>query len=335
MATRDTTKSTTPGAFTGDDFLDEVAANTKTLYDAAHFPLTSVGGTANAVTAVLDPDFDADGLVDGMLFSLTWATANTGGMTLAINGGAAVPVLDAEGGALIAGAVASGLRSLVEYVGGNFRVLSPLLAGAAAGAWSYYIAITASQTWSKPAWLEDDQIITVEMWGGGAGGGNSALRGGGGGGGYVRRQFRAADVPSSVSISIGAGGAIGAQGGNTTFGALLTAYGGGTSTSDKGGAGASPWAKGANDSTSSAAADPATLWHGGNGAQYLAGNATGGRAIFGGGGGAAVASGGGQTGAGVSIFGGNGGAVDTPGSAPGGGGGKQAVGARGEVRIWI
>lgn len=335
MATRDTTKSTTPGAFTGDGFLDEVAGNTKTLYDAAHFPLTSVGGTTNAVTAVLDPDFDADGLVDGMLFSLTWGAANTGGVTLAINGGAAVPVLDAEGGALIAGAVSSGLRSLVEYVGGNFRVLSSLLAGAAAGAGSSYIAITASQTWNKPAGLEDDQIITVEMWGGGGGGGNSALRGGGGGGGYVRRQFRAADVPSSVSISVGAGGALGASGGNTTFGALLTAYGGGASTSDKGGAGASPWSKGGNDVTASSAADPATLWHGGNGAQYLAGNATGGRAIFGGGGGAAVASGGGQTGAGVSIFGGNGGAVDTPGSAPGGGGGKQAVGARGEVRIWI
>ena len=89
MATRQTYSSASPPPVTGPNFADNVAAHFKRLYDAAAFPLTAVGGTANAVTATLDPVLDGSGLVNGMRFGITWGTTNTGAMTLAINGGSA------------------------------------------------------------------------------------------------------------------------------------------------------------------------------------------------------------------------------------------------------
>ena len=103
---------------------------------------------------------------------------------------------------------------------------------------------TASGTWTKPSGAT---FVMVEAWGAGGGGG-SGRRGssathrcpgiGGGGGAYVQRLFRAADLGSTVTVTIGAGGTGGAAvtanntdgnpgntGGNTTFGSFLTAYG--------------------------------------------------------------------------------------------------------------
>ena len=92
----------------------------KELYDAAASPLTSIGGTANAVTATLDPALDGDGLVVGMGFTLTWGAENTAGVTLAINGGTPAAVLNADGSALSAG----GWSLLVSVTG---MILSQIL----------------------------------------------------------------------------------------------------------------------------------------------------------------------------------------------------------------
>lgn len=119
---------------------------------------------------------------------------------------------------------------------------------------------TASGTWNKPS---GSQFIMVEAWGGG-GGGASGRRGanaggtfngggtGGGGGAYVRQIYKAADLPSTISVTIGAGGgggaaitvdntngANGTTGGNSTFGTLITARGGGNGlfTTSTGGTG--------------------------------------------------------------------------------------------------
>ena len=336
MADRTTYKSTSPGALTGDGLLDNIAAHIGTLYDNAAIKLTSVGGTANAVTATLDPVLDVGGLKDGMKFTLTWAAANTGGVTLKINTGGAVAVLDKQGNALVAGAVASGLRSLIEYVGGSFRLLSAPLAGVGAGGGTRFRWLfTASGTWAKPSGLSDDTLVFAQVWAAGGGGQNTA-GGGGGGGAYKQGWFRLGDLPSSVAVTVGAGGPAQTAGGSSSFGTLITAYGGGSggNASGYGGGGGGLYAtggSGVNTGAAPAATDP---WGGGGGAAQP--GRDGGAAVYGGGGGGSS----GGTSGGQSQFGGNGGGNNTAGSAPGGGGGGSGsgsggAGARGEVRIWI
>lgn len=341
MVSRTTYSDLSTPPLTGLDLMDEYAERFKTLFDASALPLTSVGGTGNAVTATLDPALDGGGLVDGMKFEITWGASNTAGVTLALNGAAAVPVLDPAGSALVASAIGSGLRSLLEYIGGAFRILSPLLTSLGGGSSRYYWQFTATGTWNKPSGLDDDTMVFVEAWGGGGGGSSGANQGGGGGGGWLGSWFRLADLPSSVSVTVGAGGAIAGNGGNSSFGTLLTSYGGlGTGNSDggRGGSAASGGLFGAGPGgTGGAAGSPASTENGGGGGgsgQGVGTGGNGGQALRGGGGGGGRGPSGTGHG-GASVFGGNGGPQDTAGSIPGGGGGRNAVGARGEVRVWI
>lgn len=354
MASRETFSDLTPPPLPGggpSGLLRQYSERFKTLFDASALPLTAVGGTADAVTATLDPPLGTGGLVDGMKFEITWAATNTAGVTLALNGGSAVSVLNAAGLALSAGEIGLGLRSLLEYIGGSFRILSPLLTSLGGGSQRYYWQITATGTWNKPTGLNDNTMVLVEAWAGGAGGSNSTPGAGGGGGGYKRMWMRAIDVPSSVSVGIGAGGAVNGNGGNTTFGALLTAFGGlagGIASGGSGGGGLAGGSLGAG----AGGADPGIgnpanpggasgLECGGGGGGSAGRNTNGnggngGPALYGGGGGGGPQSGSGSPGqGGTSVFGGNGGANGVAGAAPGGGGGRNAPGARGEVRVWI
>ncbi len=318
----------------------------KTLFDASALPLTAVGGTANAVTATLDPPLDGGGLVDGMKFEITWGAANNAGVTLALNGGSAVAVLDAAGTALIAGSVGAGLRSFLEYIGGSFRILSPLLTSGG-GASRYFWQFTASDTWLKPSGLDDDTMVMIEAWAGGGGGSSATSGGGGGGGGYIRRWLRLGALPSSVTVTVGAGGAVNTNGQNSTFGSFLTAYQGVAGSGTDGGRGGGGTTNGrlgsgnAGVGSAGTAGGDATMETGGGGGGSAAtsGNTaggSGGAALRGGGGGGGSRNASGALGqGGPSVFGGDGGAQDLPGVAPAGGGGRNAAGARGEVRVWI
>lgn len=248
MADRVTYGSATVGTISGDDYMDNVGGHIGRLYDAACLPLTAVAGVDD-VTATLDPVLLA-GLIDGMKVTISWPAANTGGMTLALNGGAAVPIVDVNGDAMAAASVDAGQRALLEYVGGSWRVLNAASASGGGVSARYRWQFDASGTWTKPDGLDPDTIVMVELWGGGAGGGTDTYAGGGGGGAYVRRYFRLGDLASSVSVTIGAGGAANTAGGATSFGALATAYGGGYGRTYNGGGGGGSGGVGGNASTS-------------------------------------------------------------------------------------
>lgn len=334
--------------YSGADLRTGLNTRFKQLYDAASFPLSSVGGTANDVTATLAPALDSDGLLDGMSFTITWAAENTGGMTLALNGGSPVPVLGADGLSIPAGAVGPGLRSLISYVGGDFVLLSPNLLAGGAGGVRYSWVFTASGTWTKPDDLPDATPVLIQGWGGGGGGqSGTSLSAAGGGGAYNERLVTAGDLGATVSVTIGAGGGVGSAGGNTVFGSLLTAYGGGRGNSGDGGGGGGTneagltltggFQGGGAGVSGGNGGRASNLWGGGagGGGAGSGSGTSGGGAVFGGGGGGGSGGSGSAGQGGASLYGGNGGSSGGAGQAPAGGGSRNAAGARGELRVYI
>jgi hypothetical protein len=89
-------------------------------------------------------------------------------------------------------------------------------------------------TWTQTG-KTDLKRIRVTAYGGGAGGQSGTGGGGSGGIGFV--TLEASAVTTNVTVTIGAGGAVGASGGTTSFGTYITATGGSTGTTYAGGAG--------------------------------------------------------------------------------------------------
>lgn len=175
---------------------------------------------------------------------------------------------------------------------------------------------TSSGTYTKPS---GTSFVLVEVWGAGGGGGSgrrgaaSTHRSGGGGGGggaYNYKVFKASEVGSTVTVTIGAGGTggaavttndtdgnAGADGGNTTFGSLLTGYGGnggnaGSSGTGLGGGGGGTISRG----TTTSGGAPALTGSSGvtgnafGGGSAATGSGVGGASGFGGGGGGGAPS---------------------------------------------
>lgn len=307
----------------GNDFIDALDDRFAVIWNGVILHMTSVAGTADAVTATVTPAVGVDGYLNGMAFSIVWGAANTI-TNFTLNG---LPVVGPAGEALPIGAVTSGLASVLVVVDDEFRVMTPIAADAESA--SYYWQITSSQTVTWPTDLPDNRRVRVQAWAGGGGG--HASGGAGGGGGYAETEFRLTTLGASTTCTIGGGGAVGAAGGNTTFGALLTAYSGAAGSLSEGGGGGGSNAA-ATTSTGGylggghgVGQGASSLWGGGGGS---IGTETGGLAVYGG-------AGGGVSAGGTSKFGGAGGASGIAGSAPAGGGGRNAAGGRGEIRIWI
>ena len=204
---------------------------------------------------------------------------------------------------------------------------------------------TTSDTWVKPS---TGTIALITLWGGGGSGARygGTAGGGGGGGACVQRLFQLSDLPASAAVVLGAGGAAigsttdanGNVGGTSTFGSLMSAYGGaggsrtgvgGTIIATGGGGGGSL----AAGSSSTGGAGHGSILTGGNagdtgdygGAGGASGTSNGPAAFWGGGGGGAASIGGSATqrAGGDSLNGGDGATSNTAtaASVPGGGGG--------------
>jgi len=349
-------RTTLNGAFTGPVYMGNVKGHVDLFWNASVLRLTSIAGTANDPTAVVDPELNV-GLVAGMSFYFDPISDNTGTMTLAIGGESAVAITTADGVALIADAVLTGTSYLLFYDGTKLRIMST--AGVdQTGAVLVFVVITttAADNVVKPVGFPDDGLVIIEAWGGGGGGRSAGSDGGGGGGAYNRNEYRGIDLASTETATIGAGGAVNVNGGNTSVGTLCNAFGGATAVSGGGGGGgggqlsAGSGITGGNPSPGPAGGSADTLhgntgtgqsqqgggdgiWGGGAGGDstFPVSN-NGGNSLFGGGGGGGDNVGNG----GASVFGGNGGDENVGGLIPAGGGGHNATGARGEVRVhWI
>jgi hypothetical protein len=91
-----------------------------------------------------------------------------------------------------------------------------------------------SGTWTKPTGFGASARVYIQCWGGGGSGGFGAGVGSGGAGGaYNERWINLADLGSTETVTIGAGGAARTAtgsanaGGNSSFGTRISAFGGG------------------------------------------------------------------------------------------------------------
>lgn len=189
--------------------------------------LTSVSGT-NTITASVTPSPTA--YTAGQTFRFTSAGANTGAVTLNINGLGAKAVTKDGVAALSAGEIRSGAVVEVVYDGTQFQCTSISL-----GRLLNIQKFASNGTYTPTA---GTNAIYVEGFGaGGAGGGvtnagaGNCTAGGGGGAGASGWAYLTSGFTPTVAVTIGVGGigvanANGNAGTNTTFGALLVLPGG-------------------------------------------------------------------------------------------------------------
>ena len=302
----------------------------------------SSGASAPATTVAFQPWIDTstnpatwrirdgdngDWIVIGTL-DATFNAFAVGGLTAIANGGTGQTTASGAINALVPSQTGNASKALVT----DGSVVSW---GSLTNSQVFYYTTVGATTWTKPS---TGVVALVTIWGGGGGGGRNSggSAGGGGGGACVQRLYQLADLPSTVTVTVGAGGlggvsssSNGAAGGTTTFGALLSAFGGGGGGIDEGGGGGGSASAGAQGSAGGAGgAGGGTLFEGGDatagGAAFggaAGGTGTGGSSGWGGGGG-------GSTG-GTSINGGAGGGTSVAGLVPGGGGGRGSGAAAG------
>lgn len=326
--------------------------------------LQITGGDANDIQCGLLHPQGFTALQDGASAWLIPGLNNTGPVTLNVQGIGAVPLRDGNGNALSGGELVADQVVMLGFhdVPGEpeFRIV---LSGAVTppNASVNVQIFDTSGSWIKPA---GSYYYHVRLIGAGGGGG-SANNGGGGGGANGKDKFFTPEeiIEDVVSITIGAGGPVNTNGGDSLFGSYLTAYGGGRAATAGGGGGGDDAAgqgttgttggngggpNGGAGAASSSASPGGDSTNGGGGGGPGGSVGRGGDSINGGGGGGSFnggrggdsvdgggGGGGGNSGGigGSSRNAGRGGNSGQPGQAPGGGGGRNAAGANGRCIV--
>ncbi|MBA4774279.1 MAG: hypothetical protein H2044_01310, partial [Rhizobiales bacterium] len=182
------------------------------------------GGAANTLTATLNPAPAA--LVNGLEVNLLLSVALTGPATLNLNGLGAVPIKTPYLNAPVANDVTVGQIVRLIYCSGVF-----ILPHSDAPKHSVQVySAPGSSTWTAPisGWY------WVEVYGGGGSAANYSgnIQGEGGGGGGYAGKWLFFTAGQTVTLTVGAAGSFGgSNGGTSSFGAFLSATGGGTATS--------------------------------------------------------------------------------------------------------
>lgn len=209
-------------------YVEKVALDTQ----SGKWSFAVAGGTANALTATLDPAPTA--YVAGMRVRMKVPSTNTGAMTLNLNGLGAKGIGRKDGADLVAGSVVANQILDLVYDGARFQALD-VVGGSGAFAIGAIRQMTASGTYTTPVGCR--AIMVEGLGGGGAGGGAAALTGGntlsvgggGGAGGYFRKLIINPAASYAVTIGIGGAavvGAFGNPGQTTSFGSVASATGG-------------------------------------------------------------------------------------------------------------
>lgn len=208
-------------------FQDSGAANA--------YVLTPVSG-ANGV--LLPSDYAA---LDGASVSFTPGNANTGAVTINV-GQTAGTLLGSKAALLPDGSAFSGGElGTVNRVSFTFSAA----ADGGSGAWlldqvpltTTFSVFSADGTWTAPSGCRRIRVFVVGGGGAGAGaevtgGSTSSFGGGGAGGAMAVSEYTPAQFGSSQTVTVGDGGTgvsagAGNAGGTSSFGALVTAEGGG------------------------------------------------------------------------------------------------------------
>jgi len=298
-------------------------------------------GAADAYAITPSPAITA--YAAGQVFFFKVANTNTGASTLNVSGLGVKTIKKNIAEDLEAGDLTQDQIVQFVYDGTNFQAL-----GIGGGGGVDVQEFASSGTWDKPA---EGKRVLVECWGGGGAGAHGYFNGnsnqsGGGGGMYISHWFDIDDLGATETVTIGDGGvgvttsaSSGAAGGATSFGALLTAYGGtgghyGAGTLAAGRDGGRPYVipgvygRGGSDNS----AEPSGLYSGASAAinQGSSIGETSGSSVYGGGGGGGVGESNGIYGPGASKLAGAGGvgrvnAAAGNGEFPSGGGGAVGV----------
>lgn len=233
-----------------------VASQVGLAIQAQTYTAFSTAGVAPTFTLTASPAIAA--YAAGQRFRVKFGAAGNGADTLNINalGAKSIKQYD-RAGAKVAAVITASQLADVEYDGVDFVILDPL---PSAGGQQIF---TGNGNFTVPAGVSRLFVSLVGGGGGGAGSLSGApYTGGGGGSGGVKYRAPIAVTPGQViAVTIGAGGGAGigssvggtysnsngSSGGTSSFGALLSASGGGggfcqPGHSNGGGAGSSDFA---------------------------------------------------------------------------------------------